>query len=237
VPLSQDWQEKVEVEKRTRTDQYVGLFFNLKHPLLGDKSARQALAYAAKKDFGGLKRAVSPISPDSWAFNPDVKTYDFDADRAKELFDSLFTQGAEATESAVPLPNQADVNLTISATPSLLPIAEAIKSNWEEVLGIRVQVTATNTVSSDFEVLLIGQEIFPDPDQYPLWHSTQPQNLTHYQSPKVDKLLEDARQILDQAKRKERYLDFQRFLVEDSPVVFLYHPETFTISRRSAAAK
>lgn len=237
VPFGPEWQNDLVIEKRVRFDQYIGAFFNLQHPLLGDKTVRQALAYATKKDYGGLKRAISPINPQSWAFNPEVKTYDFDADRARELFDKVFTEDEAASASAQHLPKKSEVELTILTTPTLLGLAEQIKATWEEALGIKVQVQTTNTVSGDFDILLIGQEIFPDPDQYPLWHSTQPQNLTHYQSPKVDKLLEDARQILDQSKRKEGYFDFQRFLVEDTPVLFLYHPETYTISRQRAVAR
>jgi len=78
----------------------------------------------------------------------------------------------------------------------------------------------------------VAQEIPPDPDQHALWHSTQPTNLTHYSDLKVDKLLEDGRQISDQARRREIYQDFQRFLVEDSPAIFLSHPVTYTITRK-----
>ena len=32
--------------------------------------------------------------------------------------------------------------------------------------------------------------------------------------------------------RKKTYLDFQRFLLEDSPAAFLYYPTTYTIARK-----
>ena len=237
LTLNEDWQTAVQVEKETRKDRYFGAFFNLQDPILGDKTIRQALAYATKKEFN-LKRAISPINPKSWAYNPEVKTYDFNPDKAVELFDKAFEGENEATESAE---NKLDLdreNLTlkISTIQTLLPLAEDIKQSWEEVLGIKVVLETINVLPEDFQIVLIGQEIPADPDQYALWHSTQEQNFTHYQSPKIDKLLEDARQLLDQAERKERYFDFQRFLVEDAPVIFLYHPETYTISRYSIKA-
>ena len=48
----------------------------------------------------------------------------------------------------------------------------------------------------------------------------------------LDKLLEDGRIISDLKKRKEIYQDFQKFLVEDTPAIFLSHPTTYTITRK-----
>ena len=75
-------------------------------------------------------------------------------------------------------------------------------------------------------------DIPKDPDQYVLWHSTQPTNISKYKNPRIDKLLEDGRVELNQETRKKIYLDFQRFLVEDSPAIFLYHPSFFTVLKK-----
>jgi len=225
MTLDSEWGDAVKVETNIRKDHYAGAFFNFNHPLLGDKKIRQALVYAVKKDFG-QERAIGPLSPDSWAFNPEVKRYDYDPEKAKELFEN----DQEATESGETIEEE-EMEIKISTTQTLLPVAEEIKQSWEEVLGIRVEIETVNILPQDFQVLLILQQIPQDPDQYSLWHSTQEQNFTDYQSPKVDKLLEDARKTMDQAKRKEKYLDFQKFLAEDVPAIFLYYPEVYTISR------
>jgi len=57
-------------------------------------------------------------------------------------------------------------------------------------------------------------------------------NITNYQSPKLDKLLEDGRKLTDQNERQAVYFDFQKTLVEDTPVIFLYHPTVYTISKK-----
>ena len=88
-------------------------------------------------------------------------------------------------------------------------------------------------VPDQYQAILVTQEIPSDPDQYTLWHSTQTQtNLSHYANPKIDKLLEDGRKESDPEKRKKIYFDFQRYLVEDAPAVFLFHPTTYTIIRK-----
>jgi peptide/nickel transport system substrate-binding protein len=72
-----------------------------------------------------------------------------------------------------------------------------------------------------------------DPDQYSIWHSTQKAtNITHYENPRIDKLLEDGRSQINTEERKKTYLDFQRFLVEDAPAAFLFYPDTYSISRK-----
>lgn len=107
----------------------------------------------------------------------------------------------------------------------------------------------------NFDLLLFGQETFIDPDRYELFHSSQikfPEfggdtsssglNISSYVStsqgteisegalkklPKVDKLLENGRSLMDRSKRKEQYIEFQQILAEEKPVVFLYHPIYF----------
>ena len=82
---------------------------------------------------------------------------------------------------------------------------------------------------TDFDVLLAMQEIPRDPDQYALWHSTQAGNITDFKNARIDKLLEDGRKTLDQEKRKQIYFDFQRYLLEDLPVIFLHFPTYYEI--------
>ncbi len=210
----------VEIEKEVGNSRYVAVFFNTQDKLFGEKSFRQALAYAIKKDGFDGPRAISPISPSSWAFNPQVKPYHYDAARAQELIDDL--------------PKELKENLTVNivTTPVLLSVAESISRAWAEV-GVKGNVQVSSGIPSEYQALLAIFDIPEDPDQYSIWHSTQTStNITHYQSPRIDKLLEDGRVELNLEERKKIYLDFQRFLVEDSPAAFLYHPVNYTIRRK-----
>lgn len=214
-----EWQV-AEIEKEVGNSRYVALFFNTQDKLLGEKSFRQALAYAIKKDGFDGPRAVSPISPDSWAFNPQVKPYNYDLERAQELIDDLAKELKE--------------NLTVSivTTPALLSVAESIARDWAEV-GVKGNVQVSSGIPAEYQALLAIFDIPEDPDQYSIWHSTQTStNITRYQNPRIDKLLEDGRVELNLEERKKIYLDFQRFLVEDSPAAFLYHPTTYTVKRK-----
>ncbi|MBI4066740.1 ABC transporter substrate-binding protein, partial [Candidatus Gottesmanbacteria bacterium] len=203
------WQN-VEITPRTRYNRVVAIYFNTKEPILRERGVRQALGYAVP-DLP-FERAFSPIAKTSWAYSDAVKKYSYDATQAKKL---LQLQGVSSTSAG----------LTITTFAPYVDVAQKIASSWTS-LGVPTSVQVVNAISQ-FQVLLSAQTIPPDPDQYPLWHSTQSStNLTGYVNVKIDKLLEDGRKELDPATRKNIYVDFAKRLVEDAPAVFLYYPTT-----------
>lgn len=209
-----------KVSPKVDSNRVVTLFFNTQDPLLSEKSLRQALVYSINKNDLGRERAISPIAANSWAFNPLVKKYSYDVERATDLLDEL---PEEVTDN---------INLKLISTPVLLDVAEKISDDWENV-GIKSSVLVSSIVPSEFQAYLTILDVPMDPDQYSLWHSTQEaSNISKYFSPRIDKLLEDGRTELNFEDRRKIYIDFQRFLVEDSPAAFLFHPPTYTISRK-----
>ena len=195
----------------------ISVYLNVTDPQLSDKSVRQALAYAIPYRTD-LTRAYSPISEKSWAYSDKTKKYTFDMTEAKKLFGNT----KEGTSSA---------HLTISTFAQYLPDAQTIATSWT-TLGLPTDVRVVNNVPDNYQALVSAQDVPPDPDQYPFWHSTQTQtNITNYASVKIDKLLEDGRQEMDLTKRKAIYSDFQRYITEDVPAAFLYYAKTYTVTR------
>lgn len=211
----------VHITPILKSNEYVGLFFNTRDGIFKDnKPLRQALAYAIDKtSWKGDTRALGPITQTSWAYNPQIKPYEYDVTRANELLKGLLSK-------------EEGMTIKLTTNPQLLSLAEQIAKNWEAV-GIKTQVQATSTLPTDYEAFLSVYEVSQDPDQYLTWHSTQEQtNVSHYANQRIDKLLEDGRLEMNSEKRKEIYLDFQRFLLEDVPAVFLYHPTVYEITRK-----
>ncbi|QQG41259.1 MAG: hypothetical protein HYV90_03740 [Candidatus Woesebacteria bacterium] len=212
--------KKAKVETFSNTGEYVAVFFNTQDKILADKSLRQALSYAIDKERLGELRAVGPISMDSWAYNSQVKPYNFDLDKAKEII-ADYKKAAKIEK----------LEVSLTTAPILLGKAEMIAKDWESA-GVAVNLQVFSGVPSDYQALLAIFDIPDDPDQYSIWHSTQTAtNITRYQNPRIDKLLEDGRSQINIEDRRKTYLDFQRYLVEDSPAAFLYFPTTYTISR------
>jgi len=207
--------KNASISAQPHYNRVVALYFNTKDPALGEKGFRQALGFAIP-DLGN-ERAYSPINKTSWAYTDTVKKYDFDMNQAKKLM----TNAKVASESA---------SLTITTFSQYIDIAQKIATSWTN-LGVPTNVQVVNQIGQ-FQVLLSAQAIPPDPDQYPLWHSTQSStNLTGYVNVKVDKLLEDGRKELDPSARKKIYIDFAKRLIEDAPAIFLYYPTTYTVTR------
>lgn len=210
-PVEFEKWKTLNIEKKVSYDNFVGIFFNTEDEKLSDKQVRQNLAYAIQKNNLPGERATGPLSPDSWAYNPQVKPYERDLNKAKDL---------------------KDTKIILSTLPNLLNIAEKIRKDWEEV-GIICEIRVVSDVPDTYQAFLATVDIPRDPDQYSLWHSTQLEtNISKFKNARIDKLLEDGRTELDQEARKKIYLDFQRFLVEDVPAVFLYHPNFYKISRK-----
>jgi peptide/nickel transport system substrate-binding protein len=200
-------------------DRYVGLFFNTQSPNFGGasgKNLRLAISYAIDKS-RWPNRAVGPIEPNNWAFNPETKKYDLDQKRAAELIKKV---------------EKVPEKFTINTVPAYVGIAESIKADLEKV-QLSSEIVVIQDIPQEFDLLLIAQATPLDPDQYNFWHSTQEQtNLTRLNNPRIDKLLEDGRKVYDTEERKKIYQDFQKYLVEEAPAVFLFYPELYTISRK-----
>jgi len=210
-----DW-NKTKITQKIETNQkYVAIFFNTQK--ISNKQTRQALAYATTKVKDKNERCFGPISATSWAYNPSIKEYNFSSTRARELFDA----------------NKIDkINLSVN-NRELLSLAETIKNNWTETLKLETSITLENQIDlENFDAILTYGAIPNDPDQYSFWHSTQTNtNVTKLNNSRIDKLLEEGRQTIDQQERKKIYQDFQRYLLEESPAIFLYYPTTYTITR------
>ncbi|MEK9200469.1 MAG: ABC transporter substrate-binding protein [Patescibacteria group bacterium] len=209
----------LEVANQVAIDRHVVLFFDTSGDLFSGasgKNLRLALNYAIDKS-RYQARSIGPLSSSSWAFNNTIRKYDFDLKRAKDLFSKVEKQPEEIDLVTLPIYEQA---------------ANQIKTDWE-ALGLKVNIKVNQDIPDKYEALLVAQVIPTDPDQYNFWHSTQTgTNLSRFNNPRIDKLLEDGRKTLDLTERKKLYADFQRFLLDESPAVFLYFPETYTITKK-----
>jgi len=215
LPTDIETWPKLKIGKNVDTNQYIALFLNTEN--IPSKQTRQALSYATRKNNDKNVRCITPISPNSWAYNPAVKEYNFNITRSKELFKEE---------------NLKSINLIVTHR-KLLPLAENIKKDWNEALGIDVTITVSNNPKQvSYDAVLTFGQIPTDPDQYNYWHSTQTQtNISKLNNSRIDKLLEEGRLTFDQIERKRIYSDFQKYLSEESPAIFLEFPTVYTITK------
>lgn len=120
--------------------------------------------------------------------------------------------------------------------PELIEAANLLKEQWKKIgADIEVKTYDVSALEKDiikprnYDMLLFGEVLGLIPDPFPFWHSSQKKdpglNLSYYENKNVDKLLEEARQNLNDSERKEKLEKFQDLLIEDAPAVFLYNPD------------
>jgi peptide/nickel transport system substrate-binding protein len=231
---------------------YVYLGYNLRHPLFTDKRVRQALTAAINKDelihgalLGMGKAAHGPFKPGTWASNPDQKDIPYDPALSLKLLAEAGWR--EKNSDGFLVKNGKPFQFTILTNQGndvRLKTAQIIQQRLKKVgIDVRIRVVEWASLLSqfidkgNFEALVMGWTISPDPDLYDVWHSskTGPKelNFVGYKNAEVDRLIEQGRSTFDQEKRKQAYYRIQEIMVEDQPYSFLYVPEALpTVNSR-----
>lgn len=205
----------VKLSSKVDYTKIVTIFYNINDPVLSNRSLRQALSFAAPQIENEVE-ANNPYPPTSWAYNKDVKDYLNKPDDAK---DALIRAKSNSS------PELLQKEIVLTTTPQLEDNGKKIIAAWR-ALGINAVLRVESGIPQKFQALLITQTIPEDPDQYFLWHESQEgtTNLTKYKQKRVDKDLEDGRKLKKEDDRKEKYFDFQKILLEDTPATFMYFP-------------
>lgn len=207
----------VKVDSKPNYSQLVTIFFDTQDSVLSNKKVRQALSYSLPDKFDDGTRAYSPIPPTSIYFvkSPNYGIYDID------IAKSLISDNSEIKKK----------ELELTTTEDYIGVAKKVVEAWKKI-GINCKIKIVTDMPKNFQMFLYQFSIPQDPDQYTLWHSAQVNNISKYKNLRIDKLLEDGRVTTDIEKRKSIYADFQKYLIDDSPAVFLYFPTEYTITRK-----
>ena len=210
--------KNIEIEKNTNYQKLVTLFYDNQDKYLSDKKIRKALSYALPNEFAEGDRQFSPLSPKLWAHEPISDPYLQDFAHSKLLLSE------DASGSA-------QLSLTIKTLSQYRPIADKISQAWTQV-GIKTLVESVDSVPDVFQVYLGDFPVLKDPDQYSIWHTDQPSNISNYRNLRIDKLLEDGRKTVSREERKKIYASFEKYLLDDAPASFLFFPYTYTVKRK-----
>ena len=223
---------------------YTYLGFNLKHPWFQDKRVRQAFAYAIDKQeiidvvlFGLGSPATGPFVPDTWAYNPDTKKYDYDPDRSSALLKDAGWADTNGNGTVDKDGKEFEFSiLTNMGNQSRIKTATIIQYRLKQI-GIKanIRVLEWSTFINEFidkrrfEAVLLGWSLDRDPDQYIIWHSGKTGekefNFVSYSNKEVDALLEEGRRTFNIEERKKIYYRFQEILADELPYIFLYVPD------------
>lgn len=235
-----------------------GLFFNQNESkIFTDKKVIQAFNQAINKDaivqkvlFGyghtinspvplgmlGTMSAVNPIST--------VSTYTIDG--AKDILakdgwkpgaDGILTK-TDSKKQTIRL----SFSIATGDTPELRQSAELIKEDLAAIgAEVEVKVFEIGTLNQNvirprkYDALFFGQVVNHESDLMAFWHSSQRNdpglNIALYANSKTDKLLETALTTLDESGRNEKFVAFEKEIVDDLPAVFVYSPDFIYVTR------
>ncbi len=232
------------INKNADLDLYLKPFFNIGYLAMNnqkkpfdDEKIREAVGHLIDKDkmvkevFNDLARpANSFVPPIIWAYNEEIRSLDYNEDKAKQLIEQAgYTDGFDTTIWVMEAPR--------AYFPDTIGLAEFIKESLSKA-NIRVEII---TYSWDEYIEKIkegehslafmgwtGDHIDPDNFLYTFFSSDNRKtglnsNYSLYKNKEVDKLLKQARQATDREFRKNIYRKLQGIINEDTPAIPLVH--------------
>lgn len=225
---------------------YIHADFNLRNPIFQEKEVRQALAYAwPQEQFietvldGVGEPATGFLPPISWAYNPNVKKYQFDLEKAEQLLEDA---GWKMGPDGIRTKNGMKLEFTMNTSAG-----NRVREDWQQIvqqewakIGVKahIQNYEPNTLFGDileglkFDMIIFGWQSGFDPSPRSIWHSasipdpTNPefsaQNYPGYANERVDELIELSEREMDREKRKEYFFEIQEILAEEVPSLYIY---------------
>jgi dipeptide transport system substrate-binding protein len=200
---------------------------------LKDRRVREAVVRAVDLERlatysgrGTLLPARGPLPPSTRGYDPDIRQPASSPERARALLD----------EAGV----ASGLTLRLLYNGSLEYWSEAVQAIRSDLRKVGVGVDLVGVADwklfheerrkGTHDLYLYGWAVStPDPERFlfPLYHSKSADNFGRYGNAKVDDLLEQARQPMDDARRLGLYRDATRLIVADIPALFLFHQIQF----------
>ncbi len=211
-------------------------FNTTKDPFL-NPAVRRAVSYAIDRDqirqavYFGLGKALQLPVPEvlPWANVKDNLPYTTrDVNKAKQ---ELQSAGVSAVSFTFQISN---------ASPQLQQIAELVKDQLTDIgITMDIQLIEFATViqngnAGDFQALSLGWsgDVDPDGDLYSLLYTKAGFNFAKYSNPEFDKLLDAGRANLDQPTRAQAYLDAQKIVLQEQPMMVLFNTPQISVTRK-----
>jgi peptide/nickel transport system substrate-binding protein/oligopeptide transport system substrate-binding protein len=214
------------VSKPTLNLVYVGM--NVTVAPFHDARVRRAICYAlntpkivADITKRGSVPAKGVLPPGVAGFNPELRGYSYDVERARDLLKEAGYPGGEGIPP---------VEIwTVSKSESVQKELQAYQRYLEEIGIELVPKVAKNW--ADFVKRINEKKApmyyaawyadYPDPDNflYVLFHSRSKTNRMGYRNAEVDELLEKARRETDYMARVQLYREIEKVVLREAPVV------------------
>lgn len=235
--------------------------FNMKNPKLSDKRVRRAIAHLVDTKeiidvllYGLGEQLVGPVHPSKSYYNNDLTPIEFNLEKAKALLDEAGWKDSDGDGVVDKMIDGEKVDMKLSykynsGREIRKNMGILLKENAKRVgIDINIEVREwtvylEETKRREFDIMCLGWVQSPIPDDLKqIWHtdsdSPDGSNRVGFGDAASDKIIDDIRVTLDDAKRTQLYKDIQKIIYEEQPYVFLYAPkERIAIHGRFAKAE
>ena len=226
------------------------VFFNNSVDVLSDVKVREALVRAADAD--ALRNSVpyqlietdGPFLKSHFPYDVNRTQHGHDVERAKELLDEAgwkLEEDGRRYKDGEPL----QLRIVSQSLAEYSSVIQTLQQQWTAVgVSLEASLRPEEDVQSEviagheYEILLYGIAIGPDPDVFAFWHSSQSDprlrtrlNLSEYTSDAADDSLEAGRTRLDEQLRTVKYAAFLEEWRDDAPAFALYQPRFLLVTR------
>lgn len=225
--------------QRFYTRNYNNIIWNNRNAIFSDRRVRRAMAMcmpveAIVRDvYHNTARAMTGhFVPEEWAYNPAVQPIRYDPAGARKLLtDAGWTdRNGDGLVEKNGKPLRFEL-IIMTGNPVTKQIGQMVQAELKNIgVGMELSLldgsTAINRLmAGNYEAIYMGWDLDPDPDPYAMFHSTQTyprgQNFSFYSNPEADRIMEEARRVLDQSRRKELYHRLHQILADDQPYCWL----------------
>lgn len=218
------------------------VFFKTTSGVLSSQPVRTALVQSADtkqiiKNLSYPTRAVrEPFLTGQLGYDPAYAQPGFNLEAAKK---SLDADGWAVGKDGIRSKGGQHLSFTVTsaATPEYRSVMRQLQQQWRAVgADVRLQFQENsdfhNTLTRhNYEAVLYGIAIGPDPDVFVYWDSSQADiraanrlNISEYKSAAADTAIESGRTRLDPGLRTVKYKPFLEAWQKDSPALGLYQP-------------
>jgi len=221
------------------TPNYYYIGWNLRKPYFKDRRVREALTHLIDREkilnnilFGLGKITTGPFYYFSDAYDKDIKPYEYNPKKAKELLKEA--GWIDSNNDGILDKDGIDFKFTFlisSASKFAEQLGIIIKEEFKKV-GIIVEIKklewATFIQQIDerkFDAVTLGWSMGVEQDPYQIWHSSQAEqgsNFVGFKNKRVDELIEKARTEFNPEKRNKMFKEIHRIIHYEQPYTFLF---------------